>query len=79
MVSVHYQIVEHDGGWAYKGGDVFSERYASHDEARMAAERAAAEQRVPGDTESISFQDEKGRWHGEISGGGDRPDTDVTG
>ena len=79
MVNVHYQIVEHDGGWAYKVGDVFSEPYPSHDEARMAAERAAAAQRVPGETESISFQDEKGRWHGEIAGGGDRPDTDVTG
>jgi hypothetical protein len=79
MVSVHYMIVEHDGGWAYKVGDVFSERYPTHDEARMAAERAATEQRAPGETESIAFQDEKGQWHDEISSGGDRPDTDVTG
>ena len=79
MVNVHYRIVEHDGGWAYQVGDVFSERYASHDEARQAAERAAAEQRIPGETGGITFQDEKGRWHEEIARGEDRPDTDVTG
>ena len=60
MDKVHYEVVEHDGGWAYKVGDVFSERYASHDEAREAAERAAAEQRRPGDTEDIEYQDDAG-------------------
>ncbi len=79
MVNVHYRIVEHDGGWAYKVGDVFSERYATHDEAREAAERAAAEQRIPGETAGIAFQDENGRWHEEVARGSDRPDTDVEG
>jgi hypothetical protein len=79
MASVHYRIVEHEGGWAYKVGDVFSERYATHDEAREAAERAAAEQRLPGTTEDIEFQDEAGDWHEEVSRGTDRPETDVTG
>ncbi len=79
MVNVHYRIVEHDGGWAYKVGDVFSERYATHGEAREAAERAAAEQRIPGETAGIAFQDENGRWHEEVSRGSDRPDTDVEG
>ncbi len=23
MSDIHYKIVEHDGGWAYKVGDVF--------------------------------------------------------
>ncbi len=79
MVNVHYRIVEHDGGWAYKVGDVFSERYATHGEAREAAERAAAEQRIPGETAGIAFQDENGRWHEEVARGSDRPDTDVEG
>ncbi len=47
MNTVHYEVVQHDGGWAYKVGDVRSERYANHDEARAAAERAAADQRRP--------------------------------
>jgi hypothetical protein len=79
MAKVHYEIVEHDGGWAYKVGDVFSERYPTHDEAREAAQRAAAEQELPGATEDIEYQDEQGDWHEEISEGKDRPDTDVTG
>ncbi len=79
MDKVYYEIVEHDGGWAYKVGDVFSERYASQREAREAAERAAAEQRLPGATEDIEYQDEAGDWHEEVSQGSDRPETDVTG
>jgi hypothetical protein len=79
MDTVHYEVVEHDSGWAYKVGDVFSERYASHDEAREAAERAAAEQRRPGETEDIDYQDEAGDWHEEVSQGNDRPETDVAG
>jgi len=79
MDKVHYEVVEHDGGWAYKVGDVYSESYASHDEAREAAERAAAEQRLPGATEDIEYQDEAGDWHEEVSQGKDRPETDVTG
>ena len=47
MDKVIYEIVEHDGGWAYRVNGVFSEPFPSHDLARQAAERAAAEQRVP--------------------------------
>ncbi|MCB5173699.1 DUF2188 domain-containing protein [Microvirga lenta] len=79
MALVHYEIVEHDGGWAYKVGDVYSEAFRTHDDARRAAERAAAEQQVPGETETIAYQDEDGRWHDEISRGQDRPETDVQG
>jgi hypothetical protein len=79
MNMVHYEVVQHDGGWAYKVGDVFSERYANHDEAREAADRAAAEQRRPGETADIEYQDEAGDWHEEVSQGKDRPETDVTG
>jgi len=37
MAEVKYKIVEHDGGWAYKLGDVFSETFPSHDAALRAA------------------------------------------
>jgi hypothetical protein len=79
MANVHYRLVEHEGGWVYKAGDVFSERYATYEEAREAAERTAAEQRLLGATEDIEFQDEAGDWHEEVSPGQDRPETDVTG
>jgi hypothetical protein len=78
MAKVHYQIVEHDGGWAYKLQGVFSETFPTKAAAQAAANRAAAEQRVPGKAEEIEFEDEKGQWHIEHSEGNDRPDADVS-
>ncbi|MBB5048157.1 hypothetical protein HNR60_002919 [Rhodopseudomonas rhenobacensis] len=77
MAEVVYKIVEHDGGWAYKVGDVFSEAFPDHKSAAAAARRAAAEQRVPGSTEVIQYEDEQGKWHEETSRGDDRPRTDI--
>ena len=79
MSKVTYHIVEHDGGWAYRVDDVFSETFATHEEARLAAERAAQEQRVAGEATTISYEDKHGRWHDERSRGDDRPETDVEG
>ena len=79
MTKIIYEIVEHDGGWAYRVNGVYSETFPSHDMARRAAERAAREQIVPGETTSISYEDKEGRWHEELSGGRDRPETDVKG
>ncbi len=79
MTDLTYEVVEHDGGWAYKLGDVFSETYATHDHARRAAEIAAAEQELPGDTEVIEYEDEQGRWREETASGDDRPHTEVEG
>ena len=33
MADVTYEIVQHDGGWAYKVNGVFSEPFMTHDEA----------------------------------------------
>jgi hypothetical protein len=77
MSEVTYEIVEHDGGWAYKVGGVFSEAFPTHAAALKAAEQAAAEQKVPGDTEVIEYEDAKGKWHTETARGSDRPDTHI--
>jgi hypothetical protein len=77
MADIVYQVVEHDGGWAYKAHGVFSETFPTHAAAAAAAKRAAREQETPGETEVIEFQDEKGRWHTETARGGDRPDAEV--
>jgi hypothetical protein len=77
MADVTYEIVEHDGGWAYKLGDVFSEPFPTRDDALRAAQIVAREQRVPGEGEEIDYQDRRGRWHHEASEGGDRPSTSV--
>jgi hypothetical protein len=79
MTRIIYEVVEHDGGWAYRVDGVFSETFPSHDMARRAAERAAREQAVPGATTGISYEDKDGGWHDEVSRGDDRPDTEVQG
>jgi len=79
MIKITYEIVEHDGGWANRVDGVFPETFPSHDMARRAAERAAKEQVVPGDTTGISYEDKDGHWHDEVSAGDDRPETDVEG
>ncbi len=77
MVHVTYKIVRHEDGWAYTVDGAFSESFPTHTEALNAARRAAAEQRVPGQTEGIEYEDENGKWHQELSRGDDRPETDV--
>ena len=77
MSHVTYRIVRHDDGWAYMVDGVFSEPFPTHDAALAAARTAAAEQRVPGHTETIEYEDEKGHWHTETAAGSDRPETDV--
>jgi hypothetical protein len=79
MSTVHYKIVPHDGGFAYKLGDVFSEPFPSHREAVRAAHRVAREQHTPGETRYIEFQDSDGKWHTERAEGADRPEVDVQG
>ena len=77
MSHVTYKIVEHDGGWAYRVDGVFSETFPTHEAAHQAADRAAHEQRVPGQTTGISYEDRSGHWHDELARGDDRPKTDL--
>lgn len=77
MAHVTYDVVEHDGGFAYKVGDVFSETFPTHQAAHDAAVSAAQRQQLEGESEAIQYQDKKGEWHEELASGGDRPQTDV--
>ncbi len=77
MSEVTYEIVQHDGGWAYKVDGAFSEPFPTHAAALKAAQLAAAEQKTPGKTEVIEFEDSQGKWHTETSPGSDRPATAV--
>jgi hypothetical protein len=79
MTHVTYEIVQHDGGWAYRVLGAYSETFPTHDAARAAAHRAAGEQRISGDTAGIRYEDEAGHWHEELSKGDDRPETEVEG
>ena len=77
MSRITYEIIEHDGGWAYKVGTTFSETFQSRSDALAAAKIAAAEQQVAGSTEGIEYEDAQGKWHNELSAGTDRPEADV--
>ena len=78
MNKITYEIVEHDGGWAYKLDGTYSETFHSHADALAAAKIAAAEQQVAGRTEGIEYEDAAGKWHGEVAQGDDRPQTEVS-
>jgi len=77
MAQVTYEVVEHDGGYAYKVGDVFSETFPTHQSALDAAVAAADRQQKSGDTEAIQYQDREGKWHEELASGTDRPETEI--
>jgi hypothetical protein len=77
MAKVTYRIVEHDGGWAYKVDETFSETFPTHDDALAAARLAAYEQQQPGETTRITWEDKHGDWHEEIAAGDNRPATSV--
>lgn len=79
MTDITYIIVEHDGGWAYKLGEVFSETFPTHDAALHAAQTAAGEQRITGEDTGITYEDAEGQWREELSPGDDRPTTHVKG
>lgn len=77
MVKIVYEIVPHDGGWAYRLGTVYSETFETHDQALEAVRIVVAEQQVGDEPVTISYQDEGGRWLEEYSDGGDRPEIEV--
>jgi hypothetical protein len=77
MASVRYAVVEHDGGWAYRMGGIYSETFATREEAHAAAEAAAERQQLAGETTDIEYEDASGEWHHELSRGDDRPEAEV--
>jgi hypothetical protein len=77
MSTIIYKVVKHDGGWAYKANETFSEPFRTREAARQAARLAAREQAEPGESAKISYEDAKGRWHSEVDAGDDRPSASV--
>jgi hypothetical protein len=77
MADINYEIVEHNGGFAYRVGDVFSETFATHQGAHEAAQQAAQRQQLSGDDEMIQYQDADGKWHEEFASGDQHPHAEV--
>ena len=76
-MAVTYHVDEHDGGFGYRLGDVWSETFPDHESALGAAKSAAARQQLGGEDTEITFQLADGRWQTERVDGGDRPETEV--
>jgi Uncharacterized protein conserved in bacteria (DUF2188) len=77
MSKIVYHVVQHDGGWAYRVDETFSESFPTHEAAHKAAERAAREQALPGEATIIAYEDKAGHWHRERSAADDRPEPEV--
>lgn len=78
-MKVVYEIVPHDGGWAYRFDGVYSETFPTRQSAAEAARRAAQAQGAPGETTAIQWEDENGVWREALSDGHDRPEAEVRG
>jgi len=76
-MAVIYHVAQHDEGFAYRMEDVWSETFASHEEALQEARAAASRQRLSGEATEITFQDETGAWQTQEVSGEDRPATGV--
>ena len=72
-MAVTYHVGEHDGGFGYRLGDVWSETFPDHDSALRAAKSAAARQQVGGEDADISYQLADGRWREPRREGDGRP------
>ena len=77
MAKIVYQIVEHDGGWAYKSAASSPSPFPATKPRSPRRSGPPAEQELPGATETIEYEDDKGIWHVEVDPGDDRPDTEV--
>ncbi len=78
MAKVVYQVVEHDGGWAYTSNGVFSKTFPSHEAARAAAGPRRRRTKSAGPDRGDPIRGRPGPgWHNETAKGDDRPITEV--
>lgn len=57
MTSIVYEIVRHDGGWAYRLGNTLSETYAHREDALESAKSAASRQKV--DLQDVDVREQR--------------------
>ena len=77
MTRIVYEVVPHDGGWAYRQNGAFSEAFSSHAEALEAARIVAAAQMQAGEVKQIVYQDAKGVWRREFDDGSEPIETAI--
>lgn len=77
MTKPNYEIVERDGGYAWKLGDAFSETYPTRDAASAAAIEDSA-RRQSGTARATAQSDgDARRWHNEMADNDTGHETDI--
>jgi hypothetical protein len=76
-MKIAYHVGAHDGGYAYRLDDVWSETFADHDAAFEAAIAVATRQHLEGQDVDITYQAADGGWKTEHIDGRDRPEAAV--
>ncbi len=77
MVKVVYEVVEHDGGWAYKFDKVFSETFPTHEAAHAAAAAPPPSSGCRAGPRRSSLRTARASGTRETASGSDRPVTEV--
>lgn len=70
-MKITYHVAQHDGGYAYRLDNVWSEPFATHQQALKAAKAAAERQHLEGRDAEITYQAADGTWRSEHALGGD--------
>ena len=63
MSKITYEIVEHDGGWAYRVDGVYSEPFPPTTRPAEPRSVRRKSRSFPETTTGISYEDKEGRWH----------------
>ena len=79
MSHVTYEIVEHDGGWAYRVDGVYSETFQPTTRPRPRPAARPASSAWPARRAASPGRTPAASWHEEVDQGDDRPDTEVEG
>lgn len=67
MTKLNYEIVERDGGYAWKLGDAISETYPTRDAATAAAIEDSARRQSGTAPQTPETEGDARRWHNEMA------------
>ncbi|MAZ17255.1 hypothetical protein [Oricola sp.] len=77
MTNPNYEIVEREGGFAWKLGDAFSETYPTRDAASAAAIEDSAKRQSGKARTNAQADGDARRWHDEMADNDTGHETDI--
>lgn len=67
MVKITYEVVKHDGGWAYRVDGAYSSPFPSHSDALQAATIAATAQQRRDQSDALAMDVEQGNMQDRLN------------